>query len=156
MHWSISRSETLMLCPTSIRRKLFDRDFLTQALAKIGVVDAVFGEQCRHILEPYAVLLCHAANRIIEHLIGNLQSDSSCALQLDFIDDQSFEHLFRQDVGRRQRYALFFGTLRDGVHLLVELAAQDDAFIHNSGDPVQELTRLGEVLGAGGGNRGHE
>ena len=48
---------------------------------------------------------------------------------------------------------MLLGALHDTVHLFVELASQDDAFIDDGGNTVEELASLGEVVGAGKGRR---
>ena len=69
------------------------------------------------------------------------------ALHLNLIDNQSLENLLMENIVRRQLHVLIGCALLDYCQLSIELAFQNDAFIHNGGNAVEILARFRKFVG---------
>ncbi len=129
--------------------QLGDGDLLAQRAAKLGILDAIFRQQDRQLFESHVVLGRNTGNRLVQHLVGNLEADAGGTLQLDLRDDQTFEHLVFEHVFGRELQALALRVLANHVELIIELGLEDDTFVDDGGHAVQELARFGELVGDG-------
>ena len=153
-NWSISRGLTLMRADDVALAQDLHREFLAQAVAIAGVVDALRGERRRQIGERDLVLLGDVAQRVVQRFVGHLDAGAFGALHLQFLQHQAVEHLLAQDVLRRQLELLRAQALGDDEHLLVELARQHDAFVDGGGDAVEQHAGAASLAGLGEGGGG--
>ena len=74
-------------------------------------------------------------------------------LSLDLLKDQALEHLlFENALGGKLDF-LFLEALGDRLHLVVELALQDDAVVDDGRNAVQQFTVYADVARLGVGPR---
>ena len=66
-------------------------------------------------------------------------------LTLDLLEDEALEHLLAQHALRGQLHFLFLEALGDRVHLLVELALEHEAVVHDGRDAVEQLAMSADV-----------
>ncbi len=68
-------------------------------------------------------------------------------LRLNFLHDQTIEHLLLEHALRGQFDFLFLQPLGDRVHLGVQLAFQHQAVVHDGGDAVEHFTVHADIPG---------
>jgi hypothetical protein len=133
------------------------REFLAQAVAVAGVVDALRGQRLGQPRQRDAVLLGEIPQRVVQHFIRHLDARAVGALHLQFLQHQALEHLLAEHVLRRQIELLLTQAIREHHHLFVDFAGEHHAFVDGGGHAVEQLagarclTRLGDDDGRGEG-----
>ncbi len=153
-NWSISRGLTLMRADHVALAQDLHREFLADAFAIAGVVDALAGQRGRQVGQRDLVLLGDVAQRVVQRLVGHLDAGAIRTLHLQLLQDQAVEHLLAQHVLGRQLELLRAQALGDDQHLLVELARQHDAFVDGGRDAVEQLAGAAGFAGLGERHRG--
>ena len=150
-YWSISRGVTAMRWIHVALAQQRERELLAHGVAIGGVVDALRRERFGQLRQRDLVALGDFRQRVVQRLVGHLDAGALGALHLQLLQDQALEHLLAQHVLRRQLELLLPQALGDRGDLLVELAGEHDAVVHDGGDPVEQhaaggqLARLGDA-----------
>jgi len=126
---------------------LLEDHLFAHITAVLAVVDAIFCQDFRHILELEAGIFRNLGDGSIQHLVRDLDADTCGTLHLDLLDDQTLKHLFAQNMGRRQLHVLLGGPADDQVLLAVEFAFQDYTLVDDRGDAVDEPSGFRELRG---------
>ena len=131
-------------------------ELLAHALAVLLVVHALCREGGRQLVERDLVALGDLLECAIQLFIGNGQADVLGALSLDLLKDQTLEHLLLEHALRGEFDLLFLETLGDRLHLLIELALQDDAVVDDGRNTVQQFAVYANVARLSAGPRHDE
>ena len=122
-------------------------ELLAHALAILLVIDALGGERGRQLVERDLVALGDLLQGAVELLVRDGQADVLGPLRLDLLQDQPLEHLLAQHALRGKLHFLFLQPLGHRIHLLVELALEHQAFVHDGRDAVEQLAVGADIPG---------
>ena len=137
-----------------------DRDFVAQGIAEIGEIDAVVGEVRAQLVQGHVVLAGDVAEGRVDVLVADPDALLRGLGDLQADQDQAFQHLFAQDVGRRQLAVRLLPVLRQHVAGgAVEFALQHHIVVDHGDDAIDGLRGLRERISgeqAGGEQAGEQ
>ena len=108
-------------------------------LAILLVVHALGFERRGQLIERDLVALGDFLQRTIQLFVGNGEPHPLGSLRLNFLQNQSIEHLLPKDALGRQLDFLFLQAFGHRIHLRVQLALQDQAVVDHGGDAVEHF-----------------
>ena len=121
------------------------RQLLTHFLAVGGVIDSLLLERFGKLGQRDVVALCDLGQGAVQRFVRHFQAGTVGALSLDLLQDEPLEDLLAQNVRRRQLELLGTQPLADRGHLVVELAVQHHAVVHDGGDAVEHHALGGKL-----------
>ena len=139
--------------------QLLGDDLVAQVVAETGERHAILGQPRAQLVDVHAVLLGDAANRLLQLLVAHRDAGVGGPLDLQAGQDQPFEHLALEHVGRRQLVFLAGVLGADVGDRAIQFAAQDHVLVHHRGDAIHRRSagialrlRGGREQQAGEGN----
>ena len=127
--------------------------FLAHGLAILLVVDALGRERRRQLIEGDFVAARDLLQRAVQLLVRDGQADPLGMLGLNFLQNQSIEHLLFEHALRGQFDLLFLQPLGDRVHLRVQFAFQHQAVIDDGRNAVEHFAVHADIAGLRMGGR---
>src|SRR5690606_14842742 len=137
--------------------ELVEDQVLAPVLAVGRVVHALGGERRRELLEREPEIGRDVRERLVQHLVADLDPEPPRPLHLYLLEDQLLENLSFEHRKRRQLRTLLRRQLRlllaqrrdDQRETLLQLALQDDAVVDDRGDTIEENAARAELAGLG-------
>ncbi len=103
------------------------------------VRQTVMCQRGAELLGRHAVTLGDGGHGAVEFFVADAHTGALADLQLQVLDDQAFEHLLVEHIGRGLLGATLGDGLLDLAHAIVELALHDHIVIDDGHDPVEGL-----------------
>ena len=119
---------------------------VAHVLAILDVIDALCGHRRRQFGQGQPVPGGDALERPVQHLVGHPDTQPEGPLQLDLLDDQLFQDLLLDRLAGRHLTSRLPYLAGDQLHLRVHLALEDDAFIDDGDDTVEQNARVAQRL----------